>query len=179
MVVSLKRVLIVLALVLASTLLAHGQGIEHRLISSSQPTTSMPTASASTLRSNLATTPSAGSIQDFRDQDSRDKDPSPNDHSLSASSLFHTTKTPLMSQSRLPVTQTRGGRLQVNFFMMSTNNKDILRGPLALSQSTQELAQPRFGDQYGISLGFPLGRDAGSGGSKGLWRGVSRVLHRR
>lgn len=183
MVVSLNRVLIVLALVFASTLLAHGQGIEHRL-TSSRSTASMPNASASALRSNMVTTPSAGSAQDFRDQNSRDQnfrdeDPSRDDRNSSASSLFHTTKTPFMTQSNLPVSQTRKGRLQLNFFTMSTNNKDVIRGPLTLSQSTQELAQPSFSDQYGISLGFHLGRDAGSSGSKGLWRGVSRVLHRR
>jgi hypothetical protein len=173
MVVSLKRILIVPGLVFASTLFAHGQGIEHRT-TSSRSTTSMPTASASAPRPNMVTTPSIGMAQEFRDQDlSRDDRNSP------ASSPFHTTKTPFLTQSDLPVAETRGGRLRLNFFMMSTNNKDVLRGPLALPQSTQELAPPRFGDQYGISVGFPLGRDAGSGGSKGLWRGVFRVLHRR
>ncbi len=178
MVVSLKRVLIVLGLVFASTLLAHGQSNEHRL-TSSRSTVSMPTASPSTLPSNLVPTPSVGPAQNFRDQDIRDQDPSRDDHSSSASSLFHTTKTPFMTQSNLPVAQTRKGKLQLNFFMMSTNNKDVIRGPLALSQSNQELAHPSFSDQYGVSLGFHLGRDAGSGGSKGLWRGVSRVLHCR
>jgi len=173
MVVSSKRILIVLGLVFASTLLTHGQGIEHR-VTSSRSTTSMPTPSASALRPNLVITPSLRLAQDLRDQDlSRD------DHHSSASSPFHTTKTPFLTQSDLPVAQTPGGRLQLSFFMMSANNKDVLRGPLALPQSTQELAQPRFGDQYGISVGFPLGRDAGSGGSKYLWRGVSRLLHRR
>jgi hypothetical protein len=173
MVVSLKRILIALGLVFAGTLLAHGQGIEHR-VTSSRSTTSMPTASASALRPNVVTTPSVRQAQDFRDQDlSRD------DHTSSALSRFHITKTPFLTQSDLPVAQTRGGRLQLNLFMMSTNNKHVLRGPLALPQSTQELAQPRFGDQYGISVGFPLGRDAGSGASKGLWRGVFPVLHRR
>jgi len=173
MVVSWKWILIVLDLVFASTLLAHGQAIEHR-VTSSRSTTSMPTASASALRPNLVATPTVGRAQDFRDQDiSRE------DHHSSLSFPFHTTKTPFLTQSDLPVAQTRGGRLQLNFLMMSFNNQDVLRGPLALPQSTQELAQPRFGDQYGISLGFPLGRDAGSGGSKGLWRGAYRVLHRR
>lgn len=181
MVVSLKRILVALGLVFASTLLAHGQGVEHRL-ASSRSIASMPTSSPSTVPSNLVPTPSVGPTQDFRDQNSRDQDardenPSRDDHISSASSLFHTTKTPFMSQSRLPVAQTR--KLQLNFFTMSTNNKDVIRGPLVLSQSNQELAQPSFSDQYGISLGFHLGRDAGSGGSKGLWRGVSRVLHRR
>ncbi len=178
MVVSLKRVLIVLGLVFASTLLAHGQSTEHRL-TSSRSTTSMPTASPSTVPSNLVPTPSVGPTQDFRDQDSRDEDPSRDDRTSSASSLFQTTRTPFITRSNLPLAQTRKGKLQLNFFMMSTDNKNVLRGPLALSQSTQELAQPRFSDQYGIGLGFHLGRGAGSGGSKGLWRGISRVLHRR
>jgi hypothetical protein len=178
MVVSLNRVLIVLGLVFASTLLAHGQGIEHR-ITSSRAATSIPTASSSILHSNLVTSPSAGPAQDFRDQNSRDQDPIPNDRNSSASSLFQTTKTPFMTRSNLPITQMRNGKLQLSFFMMSTDNKDALRGPLTPPQSTQELAQPRFSDQYGLSLGFHLGRDAGSGGSKGLWRGMSRVLHRR
>jgi hypothetical protein len=178
MVVSLKRVLIVLGLVFASTLLAHGQSVEHRL-ASGRSTASMPTSSPSTVPSNLVPTPSVGPTPDFSDQRSREKDPSRNDRRSSVSSLFQTTRTPFMTRSNLPIAQTRKGQLKLNFFMMSTNNKDVIRGPLTLSQSTQELAQPSFSDQYGISLGFHLGRDAGSSGSKGLWRGVSRVLHRR
>jgi hypothetical protein len=173
MVVSLKRVLIVLGLAFASTSLAHGQGIEHR-VASSQSITSTVTVTATPQSPIRDAASSVLLAQDFSDHDLAH-----DDHNFAGSSLFQTTKTPFMTQSSLPVSQTRGGRLEVNFFMMSTNNKDVLRGPLTLSQSTQELAQPSFSDQYGISLGFHLGRDAGSSGSKGLRRDVSRVLRRR
>jgi hypothetical protein len=171
MIASLKRVLIVLGLVLASTFLAHGQSFEHRL-TFTQP--AGPMVMVSPQRPALIATPSVPLVQDFRHID-----PSHDDHNFTRSSLFRTTETPFMTQSRLPIAQAFGARVGVSFFRMSTNNKNVMLGPLAMPQSNQALAQPRSGDQYGISVGIPLGRDAGSDSSKGLWRGVSRVVHRR
>jgi hypothetical protein len=168
---SSKRLLMALGLVLASTSLAHGQNFEHRL-SFTHPAGAMVMASPQ--RPAPLVPPSAPPVQDLRDYNlSRD------DHGFAGTSLFRTTETPFMTQSRLPIAQVFGARVGVSFFRMSTNNKNVVLGPLAMPQSNQALAQPRSGDQYGISVGIPLGRDAGSDSSKGLWRGVSRAVHRR
>jgi hypothetical protein len=171
MIVSLKRLLIVLGLMFASTLLAQGQSIEHRL-TFTRPAGSMLTTLPQ--RPRLPAAPSVLQVQDFRDHNL-----SHDDHNFAGSSLFQETKTPFMTESRMPIAQAFGSRLQVNFFTLSTINKNIVLGPLALAQSTQALVQPRFGDLYGIGVSIPFGRDRRSGNSQGLWRGVSRVLHGR
>jgi hypothetical protein len=172
MVVPLKQIVIVLGLMLASTSLAHGQTTEHRLTSSSQPiASSVPISST---RAMDFEAPPVRPDQDF--------DVHPlvhDDRDFARSSPLRVTKTPFMTESRLPIAQALGSRVQVNFVTMSTNNRKVLLGPLAMPQSTQALAQPRPSNQIGIGLSIPFGRDAGSSGSKDLWRGVSRALHRR
>ena len=171
MVVSVKQIVIVLGLVLASVSLAHGQTSEH-LLSSSQPTES--SAAPSPMRPPPMESLYVPPLQEF------DVHPLVHDNrNFARSSPFRVTRTPFMPESRLPIAQTLGSRVQVNFFIMSTTNRKVLLGPLAMPQSTQALAQPRSSDQFGIGVSIPLGRNAGSSGSKDLWRGVSRVLHRR
>jgi hypothetical protein len=171
MVVSLKRVSIVLGLVLVNTFLAHGQSLAHRL------TSSPPAASSATfspVRQAPVPVPSELQVQDLENRDLNH-----DDRNFAGSSPFHVTRTPFMTQSRLPIAQTSGSRLQLGFFATSTNNQRVLQGPLMIPQSTQALAQPRGIGRYGVGISIPLGREAGSSGSKDLWRGVSRVLHRR
>jgi hypothetical protein len=171
MVLSMKRVVIVLGLVFASSSLAHGQSLEHRL-TSSQPAVS--TATLSPARQAPVAAPFVLQLRDL-DEHNLNRD----DRNFARSSSFHVTRTPFMTESRLPIAQTSGSRVQLNFFATSTNNQRVLQGPLMVPQSTQALAQPRGSDQYGVGISIPLGRDGGSLGSKDLWRGVSRVLYRR
>ena len=96
------------------------------------------------------------------------------------SSLFQTTKTPFMTQSRMPLVQAFGSRLQFNFDMTSTINRNLIAGPLVPPQMTeQEFVQGHSDDRYGISLSVPLGRGAESGASKGLLTGLARAFHRK
>jgi hypothetical protein len=166
--VSLKRLLILLSFMFALGLHADAQSIEHR-ITSSEPTRSTVTAPPPSRVEASAALP----VQDFRDHPSRDE------HNSQGFSPFHVTKTPFMTESRLPLAQISGARLQLNFFMVSVNNRNLTQGPLVPPQTTQQLAQMRGGDLYGIGVSVPLGRDAGSAGSKSLWRGVSRIVHGR
>jgi hypothetical protein len=95
------------------------------------------------------------------------------------SSLFQTTKTPFMTQTRMPIAHAFGSRLQFNFDMTSTSNKNLIAGPLVPAQMTeQEFVQGHSEDRYGISLSVPLGRGAESGASKGLLTGLARAFHR-
>jgi hypothetical protein len=94
-------------------------------------------------------------------------------------SLLHQTKTPFMTQSRVPVAQLPGSRLQVNFFVTSLNNSNLMLGPQAAHETIHPLGQPRSADMYGVGVSIPLGRGPGSGGSQGLLHGLSRILHGR
>ena len=95
------------------------------------------------------------------------------------SSLFQTTKTPFMTRTRMPIAHAFGSRLQFNFDMTSTSNKNLIAGPLVPAQMTeQEFVQGHSEDRYGISLSVPLGRGAESGASKGLLTGLARAFHR-
>ncbi len=171
MVVSLKQVVIGLVSVLSSTLLAHGQSIQHRL-TFAHP--AAPSASLSPARQAPVAAPSVHQAQGFDDRNL-----SHDDRKFAGSSPFHVTRTPFMTQSNLPIVQKSGSRLQFSFLATSTNNRRVLQGPLMIPQSTQALAQPHGSDQYGVGISIPLGRNVGSPGSNDLWRGFSRVLHRR
>ena len=92
-------------------------------------------------------------------------------------SLFQTTKTPFMTESRLPLTRLAGSRLGLNFDVSSTSNRSVMMGPLVPGQTTEwEFAQGRTDDRYGVSLSVPLRRGADAGASKGLFAGVARVF---
>jgi hypothetical protein len=167
-----ERILAVLSLVLAGTWHASGQGIEHRAFSSQRVVSPVTASSAHIFLVTTASAPSP--IREFGEYDVN------HDHQkFLLSSLLHETKTPFMTQSRLPVAEAFRSRLQMNFVMASINRKNVVMGPLAPSQSTQAFVQARSQDSYGFSFNVPLGRDPGPNGSQGVWRGVARVLRRR
>jgi hypothetical protein len=171
MVVSLKRVLVVVGLAFVAALHADGQRIESRVISSQR--TSSATAAAVPRLSLFAARSLPPLTRNFGENDaSRDN------RKFLASSLLRETSTPFMKQSRFPVAEAFKARLQMGFVMASINHKNVMMGPLAPSQSTQAFVPAHSEDSYGFSFSVPLGRDAGSNGSQGLWRGVSRVLRR-
>ncbi len=121
------------------------------------------------------------SVRDFVRQQNAEQNVS-HDNNLKSLrfSLFRTTKTPFMTQSRVPLIHLPGSRLQLNFDATSTINRNLMRGPLVPGQTTeQEFAQGRTDDRYGISLSVPLGRHAESGASKDLLAGIARAFRRR
>jgi hypothetical protein len=88
------------------------------------------------------------------------------------------SKTLFRAESRLPVAQVWGSRLQVNFFAATVHTANLMLGPLA---SIDALHRPRglgSADVYGIGVSVPLGRDMHEESSKSLWRNLSRVVRR-
>jgi hypothetical protein len=92
-------------------------------------------------------------------------------------SPFQETKTLFATESRVPVAQIWGARLQVNFFVVTLYTRNVMLGPLASSEAFHRPRQLRSVDLYGIGVSVPLGRDARWEGSKSLWRSVSRIVH--
>ncbi len=88
---------------------------------------------------------------------------------------FHETKTLFATESRLPVAQIWGARLEVNVFAVTLYTRNVMLGPLA--PVLQRPMQLRSVDLYGIGVSVPLGRDARWEGSKSLWRSLSQILH--
>lgn len=121
------------------------------------------------------------SVRDFVRQQNADQDAGHNDNLKALrSSLFRTTKTPFMTQSRMPLVHLPGSRLQLNFDATSTINRSLMRGPLVPGQTTeQEFAQGRTDDRYGVSVSVPLGRAAESGATRGLFAGIARAIRER
>jgi hypothetical protein len=159
-------------LLFAAAFAANAQTLEQRITSGESGRSTVMTALARPV--GVETTSSAHRNPEFHRLDlSRE------DHSSLEIPMLDVTKTPFMTQSRLPLAQSPGQRVQVNFFILSFHNKNITQGPLVLPQTNQQLVQQRTGDLYGIGISIPLGRDAGSAGSKSVWRGLSRVLRSR
>jgi len=90
---------------------------------------------------------------------------------------FHETKTLFVTESRVPVAQIWGARLQVNFSAVTLHTRNVMLGPLASNDSSYRQWQLRSVDLYGVGVSVPLGRDARSEGSKSLWGTVSRLVH--
>jgi hypothetical protein len=176
-----QRVLAVVIVAFAVAVQADAQTATRTPSSSERPGTNV---SASTSRPPSVNAPAAPLAQSFsvRDFVRQNVDENAGRENLRKfqSSLFQTTKTPFMTQSRLPLGRAFGSRLQFNFDMTSTNNKNLIMGPLVPAQTTETaFAQARTDDRYGISLSVPLGRGAESSASKGLLWGLSRALHRK
>jgi hypothetical protein len=174
---SLRRVLVVLSIALAATVRVDAQAVQ-RTSTSNQRTASTVTAPHAS--SNTVPVPLA---KDFNVRDfmrlNVEENASRRSFRNFESSLFQTTKTPFRTQSRMPLGHAFGSRVQFNFEMTSTNNKNLTTGPLAPSATSEAaFAQERTDDRYGISLSIPLGRGAESGASKGLLTGLSRLLLR-
>jgi hypothetical protein len=163
-----KRLLILLGLLFAAAFGANAQTIEHRITSGESGRSTVTPAPA---RPVGAETSSALPIPEFHRLDL-----SGEDHHSPGVPLLEVTRTPFMTESRVPLGHTPGQRVQVNFFIQSLHNKNITQGPLVLPQTNQQLGQQRTSDLYGIGFSIPLGRDAGSAGLKSVWSGLSRVL---
>jgi hypothetical protein len=183
MVVSVKQVAIIMALALAGVCQARAQSIEHRITSGqlTRPVAVTPPARPATAMQATGGSSPAPSVQDFREREHDLSRASTNDeeHTLPGLKSLQTTKTPFMTESRLPLAQSPGARVQLNFFVTSINNRNVMAGPNASPETVHPLGQPRSGDLYGVGISVPLGRNAGSTGSNGLLHGISRFVHGR
>ncbi|MGB9067951.1 MAG: hypothetical protein WCC21_05225 [Candidatus Acidiferrales bacterium] len=176
----LQRILMVLIFAVAAAVHVDAQTLQRASasnqraasnVSAPAPHTSSPGSAAAPLAQNFT-------VRDFVRQRS-DEDAGRENLKNFESSLFQTTKTPFMTRTRMPIAHAFGSRLQFNFDMTSTSNKNLIAGPLVPAQMTeQEFVQGHSEDRYGISLSVPLGRGAESGASKGLLTGLARAFHR-
>jgi len=177
---SFKRLVLVLGLIFCSHARAGAQGTEHPLAFVQSPVSSITVSSshlALPLISSVLLIQQQGEFHNgygthilgnYRNQN------------LDGLSLFQETKTSFMTESRLPVAQVWGGRLRVNFFVVTLHTGNVTRGPLASSEAfygPTRFGEPRSADLYGIGLSVPIGRNALSEGSTSLWRSLSRIVH--
>jgi hypothetical protein len=168
-----KRVLILPGLLFVGSFGVNAQTLEHRISLGESGRSTVASVAARPVgveTSSKATLPTP----EFHRLDLTSEDR----HSVGVP-LLEVTRTPFMTESRVPLAQSPGQRVQINFFIQSFHNKNITEGPLVLPQTNQQLAQQRTSDLYGIGFSIPLGRDAGSAGSKSLWSGLSSVLRRK
>jgi hypothetical protein len=177
----LQRVLVILTAALAAAVQADAQTFSRSSASSPRPpaTIAAPSFHASARKSVPAPLARDFTVRDFVRQN-QDENTDRDAFRKLESSLFQTTKTPFMTQSRMPLAHAFGSRLQFNFDMTSTINRNLIAGPLAPAQMTeQEFVQGHSDDRYGISLSVPFGRGAESGASNGLLAGLARAFHRK
>jgi hypothetical protein len=168
------------ALVLAAS--AYGQTLQHATTSNQRSTSSISAPASHS--SSLSALPSAPLAREFTLRDfarqRADQESTTDTLKTLKSSLFRTTKTPFMTESRVPLTHLAGSRLGLNFDITSTSNRNVMMGPLIPAQMTErEFAQGRTDDRYGISLSVPLGRAGDAGASRGLFGGVARAFRQR
>jgi hypothetical protein len=178
--VSLQRILVVLIFALAAAVQVDAQILQRASTSNQRAASNIPATAPRTSSLASAAAPLAQNftVRDFVRQHS-DENAGRENLKNFESSLFQTTKTPFMTQTRMPIAHAFGSRLQFNFDMTSTSNKNLIAGPLVPAQMTeQEFVQGHSEDRYGISLSVPLGRGAESGASKGLLTGLARAFHR-
>jgi len=179
--VSLQRVLVILTVALAAAVQVDAQTFSRNSTSTPRPPATIASPNFHTSPVKAAPMPLTRdfTVRDFV-RENQDEKNSRDNLTKFESSLFQTTKTPFMTQSRMPLAQAFGSRLQFNFDMTSTINRNLIAGPLVPPQMTeQEFVQGHSDDRYGISLSVPLGRGAESGASKGLLTGLARAFHRK
>ncbi len=177
---SLKRLVLVLGFLLGSHVPAGAQSTDHPIAFVQSPVSSMTVSSphlALPLISSVLLIQDQGEFHDgygFRIIGNH------RNQNLDSLSPFQVTKTSFVTESRLPVAQVWGGRVRVNFFVVTLHTGNVMRGPLASGEAFHgptRFGEPRSADLYGIGASVPLGRNARGEGSTGLWRSLRRIVH--
>ncbi len=179
--VPLQRGLLILTVALAAAVQADAQTFSRNPASTPRPPATIASPNFHTSPIQAAPMPLTRdfTLRDFVRQN-QDEKTSRDSLTKFESSLFQTTKTPFMTRSRMPLAHAFGSRLQFNFDVTSTLNRNVIAGPLVPPRMTeQEFVQGHSDDRYGISLSVPLGRGAESGASEGLLTGLARAIHRK
>ena len=135
MLVSVKRLVLLLGLLLGSHPMAGAQGTEHHIASLQSPPLQM------TVSSPRQAPPFGCSVQliqqqgnfhgsyDFRAETNHEH------QNPDSFALFQQSKTPFVTESRLRVAQIWGARLQVNLFVVTFHSGNIMLGPLVSSEA--------------------------------------------
>jgi hypothetical protein len=178
MLVSLKRLVLILGLILGTHARAGAQSTEYRIAFVQSPPSSMmvfPPRHAVPLDSSVLLIQQQGNFHDgygFRITGNyRDQNPG-------SISPFQETKTSFVTESRLPVAQIWGARMRVSLFKLTLKTGNIMLGPLASNEALhrpRHTGEPRSADLYGIGVSVPLGRNARWEGSTVPWRSLLRI----
>jgi hypothetical protein len=180
MLVSVKRLVLLLGLTLTSHTGAGAQSTEHRVAFVQSPSSQMivsPPRQAPPLGSSVLLIQQPGDFHagcGFRVTESYEPQ---NFNSLFP---FQETKTSFVTESRLLVAQLWGARLQVNLFTVTFHSGNFMLGPLVSSEAfhrPRQVGEPPSFRLYGIGVSIPLGRNARTEGSAGLWRSLRGILH--
>jgi hypothetical protein len=180
MLVSLKRLVLLLGLTLGSYTGAEAQSTEHRVAFVQSPpslTIASPPRQAPPLGSSFSLIQQPGDFHGgygFRVTESYE-----HQHPVNPFP-FQQTKTPFVTESRLRVAQIWGARLQVNVFIVTFHSGNFMLGPLVSSEAfhrPRQAGEPLSFGLYGIGVSIPLGRNARTEGSTGLWRSFQRIVH--
>lgn len=82
--------------------------------------------------------------------------------------------TSFVTESRVPIAQLWGGRLQLDGFESVLNMENVLFGPSGSGHPG--VMMPREVVLYGISLRFRLGRDGQTGSRAEIWQCLARIV---
>ncbi len=96
------------------------------------------------------------------------------DQGLKGLPSMEVIKTTFATESRVPIAQLLGGRLQLDGFTSTYYMKNLLLGPSGLGHPGVRV--PRSAWVYGISLRFRLGRGAQTERCADGWRRLARMV---
>jgi len=179
MLVSLKRLVLVVGLIFGGQARAGAQSTEHRIAFVQSPRSQMIVSSprqAPPFGSSVLLIQQQGGNRgyDFRVAANYEL---PNSNSLFP---FQQTKTAFATESRLLVAQLWGARLQVNLFAVTLHTGNVMLGPLVTNDAfhrPRQFGAPSSFGFYGIGVSIPLGRDARQEGTTSLWHSLQRIMH--
>jgi len=89
------------------------------------------------------------------------------------------TKTPFISELRVPLAQFYGSRVRLGFYVLTVQNGNMTLGPLATIQALHSPSLPRSVNLYGLGLSIPLGKESHLEISKNLWSTAERLIRDR
>jgi hypothetical protein len=179
MLVSLKRLVLLLGLVLGSHPIAGAQSTEHRVTFVQSPPSQM-------IVSAPRQAPFDSSVLLFQQQwgfnRGYDFRVAANYELQNPNSLFpfQQTKTSFVTESRLLVAQLWGTRLQVNLFAVTLHTGNVMLGPLVTNDAfhrPRQFGAPSSCGFYGIGVSIPLGRGARQEGTTSLRHSLQRTVH--
>jgi hypothetical protein len=90
---------------------------------------------------------------------------------------LHENKTSFLTESRIPIAQIGGTRLELNVFMLNFHAGNLTRGAQGALDPIRSGRLLRTPDLYGIGLRIPLGRNSRFEGGTNLCHDLLRIKH--
>lgn len=88
---------------------------------------------------------------------------------------LHENKTSFLTESRIPLAQIGGTRLELNVFMLNFHAGNLTRGAQGALDPIRSGRLLRTPVLYGIGLRIPLGGNSRFAGGRNLWHDLLRV----